>query len=110
MAALAYLLLPVSGLFAYLKGSTQRMRFHGLQAIALGLLWPVALYACTYAGPGATQVAWAAGALVWIALLVATAAGANPRAPALGPALWRAAAHDPRAREDVSPSAARDEG
>ena len=102
MAALAYLLLPVSGLFAYLKGASQRTRFHGLQAISLGLAWPLALYACTYAGPGATQIAWAVGALVWIGLLVATAFGANPRVPGLGGALWRAAALDPRAREGAS--------
>jgi uncharacterized membrane protein len=96
MAALAYVLLPVSGLFAYLKGSSQRVRFHGLQAVAFGLLWPLALYACTYAGPGVTQAGWAAGALIWVALILATAFGANPRVPGLGGALWRAGAHDPR--------------
>ena len=99
MAALAYVLLPVSGLIAYLKGSSQRVRFHGLQAISLGLVWPLALYACTYAGPGITQVGWAVGALIWVTLFVATALGANPRVPGMGGALWRAAWHDPRSGE-----------
>jgi uncharacterized membrane protein len=95
VAALAYVLLPVTGLVAYLKGSSQRARFHGLQAIAIGLLWPVALYACTYAGPGATQAAFALGGIAWLAWLVLAAFGLNPRLPLLGPALWRAAAGDP---------------
>ena len=95
MAALAYVLLPVTGLIAYLKGPSRRMRFHGLQAIAIGLLWPVVLYACTYAGPGATQAAFALGGIVWLGFLVLAAFGLNPRVPLLGPALWRAAAEDP---------------
>ena len=97
MAALAYVLLPISGLLAYLKGPTQRIRFHGLQAITLGLVWPLALYACTYVGPGATQVAFAVGALVWVGTAVASAFGVNARIPGVGPLLWRAAAGDPRA-------------
>lgn len=97
MAALAYVLLPVSGLVAYLKGGSPRTRFHGLQAVALGLTWPVALYACTYVSPGATQAGWAAGGLVWLGFLVATAFGGNPRIPFLGRMLQRAARADPRA-------------
>jgi uncharacterized membrane protein len=109
VAALAYVLLPVSGLFAYLKGASQRMRFHGLQAIVLGLAWPLALYACTYAGPGATQAAWAVGAVAWVALGLATAFGANPRIPGVGGALWRAAEHDPRASEGPGEAGVTDE-
>jgi uncharacterized membrane protein len=97
VAALAYLLLPVTGLVAYLKGTTSRVRFHGLQAIALGLAWPVALYACTYATPGVTQVCWAVGALVWLGFMIATALGTNPRIPLVGATLVRAARVDPRA-------------
>ena len=97
MAALAYVLLPVSGLIAYLKGRSARMRWHGLQAIALGLSWPAALYACTYLTPGATQVCAAAGAIVWIGFLAAAGLGADPRIPIAGRYLERAAHDDPRA-------------
>lgn len=96
MAALAYLLLPVSGLAAYLKGRSPRVRFHGLQAIALGLVWPAALYGCTFWTPGATQVCAAAGAAVWLGFLAATAFGSNPRLPVAGKFLQRAAREDPR--------------
>jgi uncharacterized membrane protein len=99
VAALAYLFLPVSGLIAYLKGSSTRVRWHGLQAITLGLVWPLALYACTYVGPGATQAVFAVGALAWVAFGLLAAFGMNPRLPLLGGALRRAAAHDPRAGE-----------
>ena len=42
MPGLAYVLLPLSGMLAYFNGTSVRMRFHGLQAIALGALWPAA--------------------------------------------------------------------
>ncbi|HEY7876484.1 MAG TPA: hypothetical protein VIG64_15320 [Actinomycetota bacterium] len=96
MAALAYLFLPVSGLFAYLTGTTPRARLHGLQAVVLGLTWPVALYACTYVSAGATQACWIGGALVWLAFMVAAALGADPRIPFLGKGLARVARADPR--------------
>ncbi|CAN5789813.1 hypothetical protein BH18ACT15_BH18ACT15_15440 [soil metagenome] len=95
MAALSYLLLPISGLVAYLKGRKARTRFHGLQAILVGLLWPVALLACSAVSPGATQVAFGAGALLWLTLLVSSAAGADLRLPVVGPALWRVALASP---------------
>ena len=101
MAALAYLLLPVSGLAAYLKGTSARVRFHGLQAIALGVVWPAALYACTYLSPGVTQLCAAVGAVIWIGLLVTTALGLNPRLPVAGRYLQRAASEDPRALRDA---------
>ena len=97
MAALAYVLLPISGLIAYLKGSSQRMRFHGLQAIFIGLVWPLALYACTYLSPGVTQACFAVGGAVWLTFLATAAFGADPRIPLVGAGLSRAARGDPRA-------------
>lgn len=96
MAALAYLLLPVSGLAAYLMGRSPRTRWHGLQAVALGLVWPAALYACTYLTPGATQLCALAGVVAWIGFLAATAFGLDPRIPLAGKYLQRAAWEDPR--------------
>jgi uncharacterized membrane protein len=102
VAALAYVLLPVSGLVAYLRGRSARTRFHGLQAVTLGLVWPLALYACTYLTPGATQLCWALGAVVWLVFLGATAFGANPRFPVVGKAIERVAQTDPRAVSSAS--------
>jgi len=103
VAALAYLLLPVSGLAAYLTGRSPRMRFHGLQAIALGFLWPAALYLCTFLSPRATQVCAALGAAVWLGFLAATAYGLNPRFPVAVRYLQRLAEDDPRAPIDAEP-------
>lgn len=100
MAALAYVLLPVSGLVAYVKGSSERVRAHGLQAIALGVAWPAALYAASAASPGVTQATFAAGAALWLALLVGTAAGRDPFVPGLGRALRAAASAPPLAPDD----------
>ena len=97
MVALAYILLPVSGLVAYLTGRSRRVRLHGLQAIALGLVWPAALYGCTYLTPGATQICAVLGGVVWIGFLAAAALGADPLIPLLGRYLERAARDDPRA-------------
>ena len=99
MAGLSYLLLPISGLIAYLRGAKVRTRFHGLQAILVGLLWPAALFLCSAVSPGATQAAFAAGALLWLILLVSSAAGADLRLPFVGPVLWRAAEVVPRSEE-----------
>lgn len=84
MAALAYVVLPVTGLIAYLAGSDSRTRFHGLQAITIGLAWPVALYAASIGPPVAVQVTFVVGALVWFLFLVTTLAGRDPRLPAIG--------------------------
>jgi uncharacterized membrane protein len=97
VAALAYLLLPVSGLFAFLRGSSTRVRFHGLQAIFIGLLWPIALYVAALGPPGITQGVFVAGTLVWLGFLVAALLGADPRVPFLSTYLKRAAAEELRA-------------
>ena len=81
MAALAYLLPPLSGLLAYSLGRDQRVRFHGLQAVAFGFLWPVAIYAGSLAGPTGTRITFALGVLIWIGFLVVTALGRDPRLP-----------------------------
>jgi uncharacterized membrane protein len=96
MAALAYLLLPVTGLFAYFGSASPRVRFHGLQAILLGLLWPAGLYGASAVSAAATRAAWAAGALVWLGLMFTTAAGLDPRIPVVGRWLRRAAAQAPK--------------
>jgi uncharacterized membrane protein len=75
MAALAYVLLPVSGLLAYFNGASPRMRFHGLQAILLGLLWPVALYGGSAVSPTATRAIAAGGGGLWIVLMITAALG-----------------------------------
>ena len=98
MAALAYLLLPVSGLIAYMKGRTVRVRWHGLQAITLGVAWPAALYVCSWVSPGATQGAFIAGAGAWVVLMVAAAAGREVGVPGLKGVLERAARRPPGTR------------
>jgi uncharacterized membrane protein len=96
MAGTAYLLLPITGLLAYSTGRDERVRFHGLQAVTIGLVWPLAMIACSKITPGATQIAFALGAIVWLAFLVFTALGSNPKIPFVGRLLQRAAADDPR--------------
>ncbi len=98
MAALAYAILPVSGLVAYLLGSNRRIRFHGLQAIVLGLVWGAALYAASAVAATATQVVFAAGAAVWLLFVFLTAIGRDPRLPLAGRPLEEIAEADPRAR------------
>ena len=84
MAALAYLLLPVTGLLAYMSGTTVRERWHGLQAIALGLVWPCALYAGSWLSPSVTQVVFVVGAGAWLLFLFGTLAGKDPAIPVIG--------------------------
>lgn len=95
MSALAYLVPPVTGLFAYLKGRSARMRLHGLQSVGLGVLWPAALYVGSWISPSATRLAFAVCALLWIALIVSTAVGFDAVLPGTKPALTRAAATPP---------------
>jgi uncharacterized membrane protein len=96
MVGLAYLFPPISGLVAYLKGASARVRFHGLQAIALGLVWPATLFAGSWVSPGATQAVFVAGVIVWLTLLVSAAAGIDVRLPGVAGLLERAARPPPR--------------
>lgn len=89
MAALAYLLLPVTGLIAFLKGPSVRVRFHGLQAVVIGSVWPVALYAASAVSARATQAVYLAGAVVWIGFFLGTLIGRDPRLPGLTRSLGR---------------------
>jgi uncharacterized membrane protein len=102
VAALAYVLLPVTGLIAYVKGSRVRTRLHGLQAIVLGLVWPAALYAASTVSPGGTQLVFVVGAVVWLFLVVAVALGRDPVLPGLGRLLRWAAASGPADRSSGS--------
>lgn len=95
MAALAYVLLPLSGLVAYSMGTSSRVRFHGLQAIVLGLAWPLLLYAASALAPIATQIVFALGGLLWLWLVVASALGRDPALPLVGRPLARATGVDP---------------
>ena len=95
MAGVAYLFLPVSGLIAYFNGTTARTRFHGLQAILVGCLWPLSLILCSKVSPGATQAAFVVGAALWLALMIPTFFGFDPRLPGLGRLLRNAAEDDP---------------
>lgn len=95
MAPLAYLLLPITGLVAYLFGDA-RARLHGLQAIAFGLVWPLCLYGAASTSAAATRIVFAVGALLWLGVIVATAAGRDPVVPGLRGWLARLAEDDPR--------------
>lgn len=96
MAALAYVLLPASGLAAYLLGRDRRIRFHGLQAIAFGLVWGGALYIASALSPTATRVTFAIGGAVWLVFMLLAALGRDPRLPLAGRRLELAAEGDPR--------------
>lgn len=96
MAALAYVLLPVTGAVAYFGGATARARFHGLQAIVYGLLWVAVLYGCARLSVTATQLAFGIGGLLWLGLIVTTALGLNPRLPLVGGWLKAQAEASPR--------------
>ena len=81
MAALAYLFPPISGLLAYALGDASRTRWHGLQSVVFGALWPALIYVASLLGASATRIAFAAGGMLWIALFVGTAVGSDPRLP-----------------------------
>jgi uncharacterized membrane protein len=90
MAALAYLLLPLSGMLAYFSWGGPRMRFHGAQAVALGLVWSFALFACAAVSAAATQVVFLLGAVVWLVLMITTAFGRDLKLPWIGGVCARA--------------------
>ena len=94
MAALAYVLLPLSGLIAFLTAEDARVRFHGLQAIALGLLWPVLLYVAAAASERITQAVFGLGLAVWLGYLLGTLVGKDPRLPGVSGALARTAQYE----------------
>lgn len=94
MAALAYALLPVTGLIAFATAAQPRVRFHGLQAIALGLAWPLFLYAAGAVSALATQIVFGAGLLLWMGLLIATLLGRDPRLPGLARVLAATAGYE----------------
>ncbi len=84
MAGLAYLLLPVTGLVAYFSGKTPRVRWHGLQAIVLGALWPALLYLSAATVEALVLPVALGGAAVWLVFLAGAAAGRDPSLPWLG--------------------------
>lgn len=96
MAALAYLFPPLSGLVAYFAAVTTRTRFHGLQSVLFGLVWPASLLICSVFSSGATQTAFFTGVVIWALLFLLTALGREPRAPILGRALRRWSEQSPR--------------
>jgi uncharacterized membrane protein len=95
VAALAYVFPPISGLIAYLRGRTPRMRFHGLQAVLLGLVWPASLYLCSMISPGATQIAFVVMAALWLIAIVGALLGRDPGIPGIRGLLANAAATSP---------------
>ena len=94
VAALAYVLLPLSGLIAFLTAGSARVRFHGLQAIAVGLVWPLLLYAGSLFSPVAARIAFAVGAVVWVVLLGGTLMGKDPKLPGVSAAFAATASFD----------------
>lgn len=99
MAALAYLVPPVSGLVAFLTAAEGRVRFHGLQSIALGTVWPAAIYLGSAVTPALTRIAFLVGALVWVLLLVSAAVGKDLGLPGLSDRLRAVASYPAPPRE-----------
>lgn len=87
MAAFAYLVLPLTGLIAYFSGSTPRTRWHGLQAIVLGAVWPALLYLASALNESLVLPVAAGGAAVWLLFLAGAALGRDPSLPLFGPKL-----------------------
>ncbi len=97
MAVVAYLFPPLSGLLAYFVATDARARFHGLQSVLFGALWPASLYVSSWVGIGATQAAAAVGGMTWALLLLFSALGKDPGFPLVGGWLRRATEVSPRA-------------
>ena len=98
MATLAYLFPPLTGLAVYFVADTARERFHGLQAIALGLLAALTLYGASAISSSITPFVFGLWVLMWVALIVTSLIGMDVRIPGLGRLLQRASIDDPRAR------------
>lgn len=94
VAALAYVLLPLTGTCALLLARSARVRLHGAQAIVVGLGWGGALYGASLTSAAVTRVVWGIGALVWVGLLIGTALGKDPVVPGLRGLLEAATATD----------------
>lgn len=90
VAALAYLVPPISGAVAFFFGSQPRVRFHGLQSVALGAVWPILLYGASVLSARVTQATFVLGLFVWIGSFVAAATGRDLRLPVVGRVLARA--------------------
>lgn len=84
MAAFAYLALPLTGMLAYFSGRTPRVRWHGLQAIVLGALWPALLYLAAALQESLVLPVAFAGAATWLVFLAGAAIGKDPSLPWLG--------------------------
>jgi uncharacterized membrane protein len=91
VAALAYLLPPISGALAFFLSADERVRFHGLQSVAIGAAWPGLLYGASTVSATATQLTFVLGLVVWLGSLIVTALGRDARVPVVGKALARAA-------------------
>ena len=91
MAALAYLTPPISGAVAFFFADQPRVRFHGLQSVAIGAVWPIFLYTASLLSARVTQAVFILGLLVWIGSFVVAAAGRDVRLPVVGRALAHAA-------------------
>jgi hypothetical protein len=96
LAAFAYLLPPLTGLIAYLFGSSVRARRHGLQSIAFGLVWPVGLLVAAALSDTAAQAVFGVGGVLWLTLLGLAAAGRDPHLPGTRAWLQQAAESAPR--------------
>ncbi|HVF52227.1 MAG TPA: hypothetical protein VNC78_01335 [Actinomycetota bacterium] len=94
MSVLAYLLSPVSGLVVFLVARSPRARFHGLQSVIVGTLWPLALYLGAYISPRVTQIVAAVVVATWVALVSGAATGRDPHVPWLGRNLARIAGYE----------------
>ena len=57
------------------------MRFHGLQAIAIGTIWAVAAYVASWLAPFLTLAVFVVGTLVWLTLMLAALFGRDLRLP-----------------------------
>lgn len=92
MAALAYVLLPISGALAFLLTSSARVKGHGLQAIVIGTVWPSLLYGASAIAAALTWAVAVLGAVTWLGFLVLTATGRDPKLPVVGDWLFRVSA------------------